>query len=142
MPLAVRVAAHLRRDGGDAGEHRTARRGCGAEGEPGRCRATATRASACSNPATSDAPIETSSAAASSPCLPTTPALTSSARPESSSARVWRTTVSIAMTPVSSARNPPMRHATKPPAVVRSYAGPYSTFSAGEVPSDATSASR
>ena len=70
------------------------------------------------------APIVTSRAAASGACRPTTPERNSSRRPASSSARVCRTTASRLISEMIAAANPPIRHAVKPPALVRSNARP------------------
>ena len=91
-------------------------------------------------PINTDAPPATTTAAVSAAYRPTTPALNSSARPVSSSARVWRVTVKTAISPIIRARKPTMRQAMKPPAVVKSNAGPYSSANDGFAAAPAASA--
>ena len=71
----------------------------------------------------------TSSAAATGARRPTAVAATSSCRPDSSSARVWRTTVSNPASPTSTSRKPD-RQAASAPALSPS-TGPIRASSAG-----------
>ena len=75
----------------------------------------ATTPSTTTTPSATLAIAAASSAAASGAWRPTTPAPTSSARPVSSSARVWRTTIRMLISPASASAIPPSRQATSPP---------------------------
>jgi len=85
-------------------------------------------------PSATDARPAIATATARRACLPMTPEAKSSARPESSSARLFRTTIRIA---ISAAKNPPSapaRQALKPSGVERSRAGPKMRLRAGLAP--------
>ena len=80
---------------------------------------------------TSEVPVASSSAAVSGAYRPTTVAPSSSARPASSSARVCRTTVKIAISPASAAPIAPILNSETAPIDVSSNTRPYRASVAG-----------
>ena len=76
------------------------------------------------------APDATATAAASGAALPTTDEASRSDRPDSSSALVRRTTVTMAINPISVVPRTPMRQAVRPPMEVLA-TGPVSARNAG-----------
>ena len=87
------------------------------------------------------APAAMITAATSCADRPTTPAISSSVRPVSSSARVRRITVKIAINPIMVAASTPIRHAVIPPTEVDPI-GPSIARNAGFAVIDAASAAR